>query len=133
MSATRAACNLSTKTYLIRQYKKFPNVYHWSMGGGVVSELWTFYYASSQRFFWILFDNNLSNRKRCTYLKGCFKTSSKSRNIKLVVNWNKLAVLQPLPPFTCKPLENFKILLRLLVRMNFKTSYAQTMEIRKNG
>ena len=32
------------------------------------------------------FDNNVCNRKRCTYLKGLFKTSSKSQIIKLLVN-----------------------------------------------
>ena len=30
--------------------------------------------------------DNVSNRKRCTYLKGSFKPSSKSLNIKLFVN-----------------------------------------------
>lgn len=50
--------------------------------------------------FGIFFDNNVCNRKRSTYLKGFFKTSSKSRIIKLLV---KSRSNTP-PPFTCKPL-----------------------------
>ena len=42
----------------------------------------------------------MCNRKRCTYLKGLFKTSSKSRIIKLLVNSRSSSP----PPFTCKPL-----------------------------
>ena len=34
----------------------------------------------------LLYLNNVSNRNRCRHLKVCFKTSSKSRNIKLLVN-----------------------------------------------
>ena len=48
-----------------------------------------------QNFF---FDNNVCNRKRSTYLKGFFKTSSKSRIIKLLVKSRSNT------PFTCKPL-----------------------------
>ena len=44
-------------------------------------------------------DNNVSNRKRCTYLKESFKTSSKSRNIKVLVNLQYY-----IPPFICRPL-----------------------------
>ena len=51
-------------------------------------------------FLEIFFDNNVCNRKRSTYLKGFFKTSSKSRNIKLLVN----SRYYTLPPFTCNPL-----------------------------
>ena len=43
-------------------------------------------YRSCMVIFGIFFDNNVCNRKRCTYLKGFFKTSSKSRIIKLLVN-----------------------------------------------
>ena len=31
-------------------------------------------------------DNDVCNRKRCTYLKEFFKTSSESQNIELLVN-----------------------------------------------
>ena len=33
------------------------------------------------------FDTNISNRKRCTYPKRCFKTPLKVRNVKFVVSW----------------------------------------------
>ena len=46
-----------------------------------------------------IIDNNVIDRKRCTYLKAFFETSSKSRNIKLLVNSRYC-----IPPFTCKPL-----------------------------
>ena len=54
--------------------------------GVVARQLWTLWCRSCMTIFKIVFDNNVRNRKRCTYLKGCFKTSSKLRNIKLLVN-----------------------------------------------
>ena len=35
-------------------------------------------------FDFFMLENSLRNRKRLTYLKGPFKTSSKSRNVKLL-------------------------------------------------
>ena len=75
------------------------------------------------------FDNNASDRKRCIYLTGCFKTSSKSRNIKLLVNSRYYTP----PPFTCKPL-NMKspilsLLLSKLKREYGKREYVHTKYI----
>ena len=67
-------------------------VLHRNFGPSVTGLAWRF-----SEFF---FDNNVCNRKRSTYLKGFFKTSSKSRIIKLLV---KSRSNNP-SPFTCKPL-----------------------------
>ena len=52
------------------------------------------------RFSKFFFDNNVCNRKRCTYLKVFSYTPSKKRNIKLSVNSRSNPT-----PFTCKPLK----------------------------
>ena len=49
--------------------------------GGVAPQLWILCYRSCIAIFGNSFDNNVCNRKWSTYLKGFFKTSSKSRNI----------------------------------------------------
>ena len=72
---------------------------NWGEGGLVAPQIWTHFYRSCMPIFKIVFDNNVCNRKRRTYLKGCFKTSSKIRKYQ---TFSKLAVLHPL--FTCNPL-----------------------------
>ena len=67
-------------------------VLHRNFGPSVTGLAW--------RFLEFFCDNNVCNRKRFTYLKGFFKTLSKSRIIKLLVKLRSNT-----PPFTCKPLK----------------------------
>ena len=48
--------------------------------------------------FLFFFDDNVSNKKGCTYLKGCFQIIIKIGNYQ---TFSKIVVL-PIPPFTFK-------------------------------
>ena len=65
-----------------------------------------------RKFFLII---NVCKRKRCTYIKGFFKTSSKSRIIKLLVNSRSNIP----PPFTCT-LTDFIKIVYMLYLMEYK-------------
>ena len=72
----------------LKSVKKIVNLHSRSIGGGEddVPQLLTFCCRLYSEISLSNFVDNISNRKRCTYLKGCFKTLSKSRNIKLLVH-----------------------------------------------
>ena len=81
--------------------------------------------------FRIFFDNNVCNRKRCTYLKGFFKTL-KSRNITLLVN-SRSNTPSPIYlwtiniPFPCFVIGRIKIrmITSLLARLSTRGTHMQ--------
>ena len=89
---------------------------------GVASQLWTLCCRSCLAIFEIFSNNNVSNRKRCTLRKGSFKTSSKSWNIKFLVNSQYYTYL----PFTYKQLTNMDYFRALF---GSQSIYKQNFEI----
>ena len=71
------------KKWLIWKYQTLPNIVIYTLVQVAPQPLYSLY----MDIFKTLFDDNVSNRKTFTYFKGYFKTPSKSRNIKLLVNW----------------------------------------------